>query len=112
LPSIELIGPGVRFSDLYAEVRRAVEATGVIPNYARGHMGHSIGISPILEEYPQISADCDLELTPGMVISFELSYFGTHGAPAVGGFNTEDSFVITSEGHERFTHAPKTLVYR
>lgn len=109
---LELIGPGIRFCDLYAEVRRTVEATGVIPYYGRGHVGHSIGLSPALEEYPQISADCDLELAPGMVVSFELSYFGTEGAPAVGGFNTEDSFVITEEGCERFTHAPDSLVYR
>ena len=46
-----------------------------------------------------------------MVISFELSYFGTHGAPAVGGFNTEDSFAITEDGYDRFTHVPDTLVY-
>jgi len=30
--------------------------------------------------------------------------------PAVGGFNTEDNFVITADGYERFTHVPKTLV--
>jgi len=108
---LELIGPGIRLCDLYQEVRRTVEATGVIPSYARGHVGHSIGISPIVEEFPPISADCEVELAPGMVISFELSYFGTHGAPAVGGFNTEDSFAITEDGYDRFTHVPDTLVY-
>lgn len=109
---IELIGPGIRFCDLYAEVRRTVEGTGVIPYYGRGHVGHSIGISPLLEEFPQISPDCALEMAPGMVVSFELSYFGAQGAPAVGGFNTEDTFVITEKGCERFTNAPKSLQYR
>ncbi|MCB1464081.1 MAG: aminopeptidase P family protein [Nitratireductor sp.] len=109
---MEMIKPGVRLCDLYAEVRSLVENSGVIPYYGRGHMGHSIGVGPMLEEYPPISKNCKLEFEPGMVISYELSYFAAEGAPAVGGFNTEDSFVITDTGHERFTHAPNTLDYR
>jgi Xaa-Pro dipeptidase len=43
---LELLKPGVKMSELYAEVRAEVEKSPIFPNYARGHVGHSISFSP------------------------------------------------------------------
>ena len=68
---LEMIGPGVKIADVYHEVMAIVRKT--IPDYVRGHLGHSIRIS--IEEYPYISPYVgDETFQPGMVVSCEVPY--------------------------------------
>ena len=76
-----------------------------LPNYSRGHFGHSIGMDDQTEEPPFIGPN-DSVLEPGMVMCLELPYY-----PAdVGGFNIEDMILVTESGHEVLTTLPRDLV--
>ena len=108
---LEMLGPGVKFKDLYAAIRKEVEKSSVIPVYPRGHMGHGISVAPTAEDIPKISATEETVFQPGMCISMECSYMAAKGAPAPGPYNIEDSFVITEDGYERFTMAPDSIIW-
>jgi len=108
---LEMLGPGVKFKDLYAAIRKEVEKSSVIPVYPRGHMGHCISVAPTAEDVPKISANEETVFQPGMCISMECSYMAAPGAPAPGPYNIEDSFVITEDGYERFTTAPDSIFW-
>lgn len=102
---LEMIGPGVKIADVYNEVMSIVRKT--IPDYVRGHLGHSIGTYFLAEEYPYISPYVGSEtFQPGMVISVEVPY----SSAVVGGMTPEDSIVITENGYERFTVVPDEIV--
>lgn len=101
---LELIGPGVKIADVFNEVQETVRKAG-IPNYVRGHLGHSIGT--YCEEYPYISPyNGDEVFRPGMVVSVEIPY----NNPFIGGLTPEDSLLITENGYELFTHVPHEIV--
>ena len=103
---MELIGPGVKIAEVFNEGVRAVKENG-LPEYLRGHMGHSIGVEVCVEEWPYISPSAgDAVFEPGMVLSVEAPY----NNPLVGGMAPEDTIVITEDGYELFTHTPKELV--
>jgi Xaa-Pro aminopeptidase len=108
---LEMLGPGVKFKDLYAAIRTEVEKSSVIPKYPRGHMGHGISVAPTAEDVPKISANEETVFQPGMCISMECSYMAAEGAPAPGPYNIEDSFVITEDGYQRFTMAPDSIIW-
>ena len=107
-----MLKPGVSMSDIYHAVRAEVEKSRLIPKYPRGHVGHSIGCDEFVEEYPTLAPGTQYVLQPNMVISLELSYFATGMAPATGGFNLEDTHLITEDGRESFTTIPSGLFYR
>jgi Xaa-Pro aminopeptidase len=108
---LTLLKPGVKMSEMYAEVRAEVEKSPIFPNYARGHVGHSISVSPLLEDHPLFAPGFDVEYQPGMCVSLETSYMAAQGAYAPGPYNIEDSFAITEDGYDRFTTVPSTLVW-
>lgn len=102
---LELIGPGVKIADVYHEVMTLMRKT--IPDYVRGHLGHSIGTYYLAEEYPYISPYVGEEtFQPGMVLSAEIPY----SSAVLGGMTPEDSFVVTENGIERFTFVPEEIV--
>jgi Xaa-Pro aminopeptidase len=111
LKGIEMLKPGVKMSEMYAEVRAEVEKSPIFPVYARGHVGHSISVAPTLEDNPKFSPGVDVVFEPGMVVSLETSYMAAEGAYAPGPYNIEDSFAITEDEHERFTTAPDSVVW-
>lgn len=102
---LELIGPGVKIADVFHEVQQTVRDAG-IPDYLRGHLGHSIGTYTLGEEYPYISPNVEEVFQPGMVLSAEIPY----NNPLIGGLTPEDSLVITQDGYERFTYVPEEIV--
>ena len=106
-----LLKPGVKMSEVYAEARTEVEKSKIFPNYARGHMGHSISLSPLLEDHPLFAPGFDVVFAPGMVVSLETSYMAAAGAYAPGPYNIEDSFAITEKSHETFTTVPTSLIW-
>ncbi len=106
---VSMLKPGTKCSDIYWAIREFVEASGVIPKYPRGHMGHSMGSGISFEEHPTLAPKTDIIIQPGMVFSLETPYSATGKAAVHGGFNIEDTHVITADGHESFTNAPSTL---
>jgi len=106
---VEMLKPGVKLSDMYHACRSVVEGSTVIPSYPRGHVGHSISVEATLEDHPWISAAEPSVFEPGMVVSHEMSYAATSDTPHEGSYNIEDTFLITEEGHERFSFTNETL---
>lgn len=109
---LKLLKPGVKFSELYWEIRNDVEKSRLIPHYPRGNMGHSVGCGHHAEEYPTISRDRDIVFQPGMVMCVETPYSAVGEAPVHGGFNIEDTFLITEDGYEAFTTAPDNIFWK
>ena len=101
---VEIIGPGVRLADVFNEVIMTVRKNG-IPDYLRGHHGHSIGCGSNSEEAPFISAGEDGVLEPGMVMCLEASLYGSMNHS----FNVEDTFLITENGAEWFSSSKYIL---
>lgn len=100
---LSLIKPGVRFADVFEVTERTVQQSG-IPQYKRGHVGHSISVDTFIEEHPLISPDSELVFEEGMVLCFECPYYSTSG-----GYNVEDTFVVTSDGIDLFTNVNENL---
>ena len=89
--------------EVYTAALQSVRENG-LPNYSRGHFGHSIGMDDQVEEPPFIGPNNSV-LEPGMVICLEVPYY-----PAdVGGFNIEDVILITDDGCEVLTKSPRDL---
>lgn len=100
-----MIGPGVRLADVFRETQAVVRRNG-LPNYNRGHVGHSIGCYKMSEELPYISPGSDAVFEVGMVMALETPY----NSPRYGGLVPEDNFVITADGFEMFTRDPLRIV--
>lgn len=100
---LSLIKPGVKFSDVFEVTQRTVQESG-IPQYIRGHVGHSISVDTFIEEHPMIAPSSDLVFEEGMVLCFECPYYST-----TGGYNVEDTFVVTKDGIDLFTHVNDSL---
>lgn len=100
---IEMIKPGVPFSDLFKTGMKIVREMAD-PNFERKHLGHGLGL--ITEEEPLVSPINNMPLEENMVLSVEVPYYWT----GVGGFNVEDVVLVTPDGHEILSaKSPKDL---
>jgi len=102
--ALDAIGPGVKMSEVFNVGQETVRASG-IPNYTRGHIGHSVGLDDRIEEPPLLSAHEGRSLEPGMVLCVEMPYYA-YGA---GAFQVEDMVVITETGYEKLTSLGREL---
>ena len=109
---VEMLKPGTPMKDIYNAIREQVEQSRLIPKYPRGHMGHSIGSGVGPEEYPTIAPGTDYVLEENMVLCLETPYSATGSAPVKGGFNLEDTHVITADGHDSFPVMPDTIFWK
>ena len=98
---IQHIGPGVRMCDIFRGVEQAIG----MPKYVRGHFGHSISCDISGEEAPFISPTETRIFEPGMVMCFETPFYSSRRQT----YNIEDTFVVTENGIELFTHAGPSL---
>ena len=101
---VEMMKPGTRFCDIFHEVMRVCKE-GALPQYVRGHVGHSISLGPS-EEYPMLSPGNEEVLEPGMVLCFETPYYSSQ----FHSYNLEDTILITENGHELFTDTNRSLI--
>jgi Xaa-Pro aminopeptidase len=85
--------PGNPLSAVHAAAQGRMRDLG-FPDYNRGHVGHGIGSSIWLEEWPFIAADATVIIRPNMVFSYELPYY----VNGIGAFIVEDQVVITETG--------------
>ncbi|SPH17275.1 putative peptidase [Defluviimonas aquaemixtae] len=102
--ALVLIRPGARVRDVFEAAITAVRKNG-LPNYSRGHVGHSIGLDDQTEEPPFLGPN-DTELSENMMICLELPYY----PPDLGGFNIEDMLMVTATGPEALTQLDRGLV--
>ncbi|MEF2967615.1 M24 family metallopeptidase [Paenibacillus sp. M1] len=102
---LELAGPGVPMAAVFAEGMEVIRRSG-LPEYNRGHLGHSIGLSLATEEAPFFSAAETTVLEPGMLVCIETPYYGY----GVGSVMIEDMLLITEHGNERLNKLTRDLV--
>ena len=100
------MGPGVRMCDVFDAALKHIQKS--IPDFIRGHFGHSVGCNRFAEEYPMIGDGESRVFEPGMVFSVEVPYYSTFN----NSFNIEDTCVITETGVERFTYANRSLEWK
>lgn len=94
---ISHLRPGLAFRELYRigydRVRR------YLPNYKRGHQGHSISLGPQTADAPYIAPNQEGELQPGMVLAIEVPFY----IRGYNGFNIEDMVLINEKSAEVLT---------
>lgn len=102
----KMVGPGVRICDIFKAAEDNVKT--VIPEYHRGHFGHSVGCYVWWEEYPTISRNDTNTLEPGMVMNLEIPYYSSFN----NSYNFEDTFLVTENGIDRFTRHSDDIFWR
>ena len=102
--ALSMIRPGTTMGEVFHATIEEVRNRG-LPNYSRGHVGHSIGLDDQVEEPPFIGPN-DTPFEPGMVMSLEVPYY----ASSLGGFNIEDMILVTETGCESFNTLPRKLI--
>ncbi|MGB1109790.1 MAG: aminopeptidase P family protein [Gammaproteobacteria bacterium] len=105
---ISLIKPGVRCSDICAEINRYFADLDLLQYRTFGY-GHSFGV---LSHYYgreaglELREDIDTVLEPGMVVSMEPMLTIPEGKPGAGGYREHDILVIGENGVENITGFP------
>ncbi|MFB3819455.1 MAG: M24 family metallopeptidase [Candidatus Methylomirabilales bacterium] len=109
----ERVRPGVKVSELYDVCMATIRRSG-LPDFARHHCGHSIGLE--LYEPPMVvgggrtsdifAGGPDRALEPGMLLSIEAPLYHL----GFGGMNVEDSLLVTAAGAEWLTSMERELV--
>ena len=103
---IELVRPGVPVAEIAQLCDERVGAVGLhltsnISGLA-GRVGHGIGLD--VTEPPHVSQQDPTVLEPGMVISIEPGF-----ATEFGVFHVEENVLVTEDGHEILSVAPRGL---
>ncbi|TXK71769.1 M24 family metallopeptidase [Paenibacillus sp. N3.4] len=102
---VQLIEPGRSMQSAFHEVMSLIRRSG-LPNYNRGHLGHSAGLSLAAEEPPFISPTESTIFRPGMVLCLETPYYGY----GVGSIMIEDMVLVTESGCEQLNRLSKDLI--
>ncbi len=100
--ALNITKPGTRVSELF---NVAIEvARQRIPEYNRTHIGHGIGLE--LYEPPSINPASDVILEEGMVFNVEPPYYEL----GLGGFQVEDTVVVTDKGFRFLTTLDREMM--
>ncbi len=95
---IHAVKPEMTFSELFRIGYNDVKKH--IPNYRRGHLGHSISLGPQTADAPFISPSETRTMEPGMILCVEVPFY----IREYNGFNIEDMILVTEDGCEILTH--------
>lgn len=105
---IDLVKPGVRCSEIAAELNAIYRENGLLKQRSCG-FGQSAGIidqhyghEPALD----LREDNPAELQPGMVVSIEPMVMLTQGTAGAGGYRDRDVLIVTETGAECITDLP------
>jgi len=98
--AMDLLKAGVNCIDLQNTSQQVLDNSG-FGEWAGQGLGHGVGL--FLHEQPFISKNCNHVLEPGNVITIEPGIY----IPDFGGVRIEDDILITQNGYEVLTHAPK-----
>ncbi|WP_062198522.1 M24 family metallopeptidase [Massilibacterium senegalense] len=103
IKGIQGIKPGITGKEADAITRDYITSKGYGENF--GHStGHGIGLE--IHEGPALSVRSDIILQPGMVVTCEPGIY----VEGFGGVRIEDDLLITEQGNEVLTTAPKELI--
>jgi Xaa-Pro aminopeptidase len=97
------IRPGARPDDVVETVLAAIRGSGIPDFPGSNAWGHGIGLG--LNEAPRVRPGSPTLLEPGMVLCFETPYFEL----GWGGLQAEDTYLVTEDGCDLLTHAPRTI---
>ena len=98
---VSLLRPGATAGEIYTATVDGLRQS--LPDARLEHVGHGIGVEH--HESPALIHGSTQTLEPNMVINLETLYHDDeHGAFAV-----EDTYLITEDGHERWTHLSREL---
>lgn len=100
--AVKNIQPGITGKDADMMARDIIASAGYADNFGHG-LGHGVGLD--IHEGPRFSTRDDTILEPGMVVTVEPGIY----IPGWGGVRIEDIIVITSQGCEVITKAPKSI---
>ena len=101
--AIAAIKPGLKGKEVDAVARQIIEEAGY-GNYFGHGLGHSVGLA--IHESPRFSLREEQMIEPGMVITVEPGIY----LPDWGGVRIEDMIVVTENGCEVLTQAPKEFI--
>jgi Xaa-Pro aminopeptidase len=93
--ALEGLRPGAVARELWRAYAEVCRRGSIEPTLA--FLGHGIGLTG--HEEPYITADKDLVLEPGVVLTYEPFYM----IPGRMGFHIEDMFLVTDDGYENLT---------
>jgi Xaa-Pro aminopeptidase len=102
LAGLEAFAPGASGRDADAAARDLITAAGWGEQFGHG-LGHGIGLD--VHEAPAVRAESTDTLDAGNVVSCEPGIY----LPGLGGVRIEDMVLVTDDGRERLTQAPKDL---
>jgi Xaa-Pro aminopeptidase len=102
LAGLEAFAPGASGRDVDAAARDVITAAGWGEQFGHG-LGHGIGLE--VHEAPAVRAESTDTLEAGNVVSCEPGIY----LPGLGGVRIEDMVLVTDDGRERLTQAPKDL---
>jgi len=100
--AVEAVRPGISCRELDAVARDLICDAGYGEYFGHG-LGHGVGIE--IHEAPRVNHETETLLEPGMVITIEPGVY----LPGQGGIRIEDLVVVTEDGIQNLTTAPKEL---
>jgi Xaa-Pro aminopeptidase len=101
--AIAAIRPGANGKDVDQVARDLIAAAGYGDHFGHG-LGHGIGRT--VHDHVALSQRSELTLAPGMVVTVEPGIY----IEGWGGVRIEDDVLVTENGREVLTHAPKHLI--
>lgn len=100
---LDSVKAGILGSTPYFETKKILDASPFAQYQGEG-LGHGVGLS--LHEQPFLDANCNIMLEENMVITIEPGIY----IPDWGGVRIEDDILVTKEGSEVITLAPRDLI--
>lgn len=100
--ALEAVGPGKPCREVDAVARDIIAQGGHGKHFGHG-LGHGVGIE--IHEAPRLNPESHAVLAPGMVVTVEPGIY----LPGQGGVRIEDLVVVTEDGCENLSKAPKEL---
>jgi Xaa-Pro aminopeptidase len=100
---IEVIRHGAQAKEIFQTSVSRVRESGM-PNFERTHVGHGIGLE--IYDPPLLGPENETVIERGMVLNLEIPYYEI----GFGGFNIEDTIVVTDGSPEFLTSLSTDLV--
>ena len=103
LAALDRVRAGTPAREVFRTAVSTVRESG-LPDYERHHVGHGIGVE--LYEPPILTEGEGRPLETGMVVNVEPPYYEI----GFGGFQVEDTVLVTEDGFECFNRMPKGMI--